>query len=112
MNANGSRERRLLKHGGWSPAWSPDGKSIAFVNDDGGDDEIYSVGANGKRVTQLTENTGIADDGPTWSPDSSMLAFASNRDSDGDIFEMRADGSAVRVLVSGVWTDDSPAWRR
>ena len=41
-----------------------------------------------------------------------MLAFASNRDSDGDIFEMQADGSAVRVLVSGVWTDDSPAWRR
>ena len=41
-----------------------------------------------------------------------MLAFASNRDSDGDIFEMRADGSAVHVLVSGVWTDDSPAWRR
>ena len=77
-----------------------------------GDDEIYTVGADGKGVTQLTENTGIADDSPTWSPDSSMLAFASNRDSDGDIFEMHADGSAVRVLVSGVWTDDSPAWRR
>jgi hypothetical protein len=25
---------------------------------------------------------------------------------------MRADGSAVHVIVSGVWTDDSPAWRR
>jgi hypothetical protein len=25
---------------------------------------------------------------------------------------MHADGSEVRVLVSGVWTDDSPAWRR
>ena len=48
-------------------------------------------------MTQLTDNTGIADDSPTWSPDSSMLAFASNRDSDGDIFTMRADGSAVHV---------------
>ena len=41
-----------------------------------------------------------------------MIAFSSNRMSDGDIFEMRADGSAVHVLVSGVWIDDSPAWRR
>ena len=112
MNANGSRERRLLRRGGWSPAWSPDGKSIAFVNDDDGDDEIYTVGANGKGTTRLTDNDGIADDGPTWSPDSSLIAFASNRDGDGDIFEMRADGSDVHVIVSGVWTDDSPAWRR
>ncbi len=62
--------------------------------------------------TQLTANTGIADDNPTWSPDSSMVAFSSNRMSDGDIFEMRDDGSDVHVLVSGVWTDDAPAWRR
>jgi hypothetical protein len=41
-----------------------------------------------------------------------MLAFASNRASDGDIFTMRADGTAVHAIVSGVWTDDSPAWRR
>jgi TolB protein len=112
MNANGSGEKRLFKDEGWSPAWSPDGKSIAFVGDESGDDEIYAVGADGAGMTQLTDNTGIADDSPTWSPDSSMLAFASNRDSDGDIFTMRADGSAVHAIVSGVWTDDSPAWRR
>jgi Tol biopolymer transport system component len=112
MNANGTAERRLLKNLGWSPAWSPDGKSIAYVSDKDGDDEIYSVGANGSGVAQLTENEGIADDDPTWSPDSSLLAFSSNRDGDGDIFEMQTDGSSLHVIVSGVWTDDSPAWRR
>jgi Tol biopolymer transport system component len=56
-------------------AWSPDGNTIAYV----GDDEIYSMATNGKNVTQLTANTGIADDDPTWSPDSSESAFSSNR---------------------------------
>ena len=46
------------KHGGWSPAWSPDGKTIAFVGDDDGDNEIYTVGADGKGVTQLTDEHG------------------------------------------------------
>ena len=41
-----------------------------------------------------------------------MIAFSSNRKGDCDMFEMEADGSAVHVLVSGVWTDDSPARRR
>jgi Tol biopolymer transport system component len=112
MNANGGGERRLLKSTGWSPAWSPDGKTIAYVDDSAGDDdEIYTVGADGTNVTQLTDNDAIDDEAPTWSPDSSTIAFASGRDGDDDIFEMNADGTGVHVLVSGVWTDGDPAWR-
>ena len=54
MNADGTGEHKLLAAGAWSPAWSPDGKTIAFVGDDDGDNEIYTVGAGGKGVTQLT----------------------------------------------------------
>ena len=111
MNADGTRERRLTTGAGWSPAWSPDGQTIAYVSDAHGDDEIYSVRADGKGPTQLTDNEGMDDDSPAWSPDSSLLAFSSDRDGDTDIFEMRADGSSVRVLVSGVWSDGDPAWR-
>ena len=52
-----------MKSTGWSPAWSPDGKTIAYVDDEAGDDdEIYTVTADGKNVTQLTDNDGIDDD--------------------------------------------------
>ena len=112
MNASGTGERRLTKGTGWSPAWSPDGTTIAYVNDKAGDDdEIYTVTADGKNVTQLTDNDAVEDAAPTWSPDSSLIAFASGRDGDDDIFEMKADGTGVHVLVSGVWTDGDPAWR-
>src|SRR5262245_54631376 len=111
MNADGSGQRRLLTMEAWSPAWSPDGTSIAFVSDQSGSDDIYTVAADGSNVAQLTDNRGIADEAPTWSPDSSQLAFASDRDGDADIFVMRADGSDTHVVVPGVWTDSDPAWR-
>ena len=111
MNANGTGARRLMKSLSSSPAWSPDGKTIAYVSGADGDSDIFTVGTGGRRVTRLTENDAINDVSPTWSPDGSMLAFSSDRDGDSDIFEMQADGGAVHVLTSGVWTDESPAWR-
>ncbi len=111
MNADGSGKHRLLKTPSFSPAWSPKGDKIAYVRDADGDSEIYTVGVDGKGITKLTDNKGIDDDSPAWSPDGSMIAFASDRDGDGDIFRMNADGSGVHVLTSGVWTDQSPAWR-
>ena len=99
MNADGSDERKLLATNAWSPAWSPDGMTIAFVSDQDGDDEIYTVDADGQNTTKLTDNQGIADDAPSWSPDSTMIAFTSNRAGDGNIFTMRTNGSGVHTLV-------------
>lgn len=53
------------------PAWSPDGKSVAFYSVARGG--ICVVGAQGGEVRQLT-NFGSS---PTWSPDSTRIAFRS-----------------------------------
>jgi tricorn protease len=59
-----------------SPAWSPDGKLIAYIDDKTGETEIYTVPQMGGTPSQLTNTPG----GPsitrlTWSPDSKRIAF-------------------------------------
>jgi len=64
-----------------SPAWSPDGKTIAFAAQpwNGGsspDLELYMINSDGSRLKRLTYRAGD-DSNPTWSPDGSRLAFES-----------------------------------
>ena len=47
------------------PAWSPDGKKIAFVSGRDGNNEIYVMNADGTGVTRLTKDPG-EDLDPTW----------------------------------------------
>lgn len=69
------------------PAISPDGKTIVFCYKG----DIYSVGSEGGRATQLT--THPAYDGyPTWSPDGKTIAFASDREGGMDVYTMPATG--------------------
>jgi len=125
MNQDGSNQERLTHNeasdGG--PAWSPDGKKIAFSSEREGHVEIYVMDPDGSNPQRLTRTlTGGKDSaGPNWSPDGKRIVFASNRDRDisdqaenrelYDIYAMDSDGSNVtRLTYSGGFGSDNPDW--
>lgn len=60
-----------------SPAWSPDGKTIAYISDASGSDEIWSVAQDGtSAAVQLTSGGGTYKFDLSWSPDSKFILFS------------------------------------
>src|SRR5437667_8781004 len=70
---------------------------IAFVSDRDGNNEIYTMNADGTGVTRLTIDTVVShnDLNPAWSPDGTKIAFASDRDGNYEIYSMNAYGTGV-----------------
>jgi dipeptidyl aminopeptidase/acylaminoacyl peptidase len=59
-----------------SPAWSPDGKTLAFISSRSGDSQIYLLSMEGGEAKKLTTlSTGA--DLFQWSPDGKTIAFTS-----------------------------------
>jgi tricorn protease len=66
-------------------AWSPDGKTIAFISDKSGEDQIYLIDQMGKgEMQQLTTTFKAQLGGLKWSPDSKKITFTQNNE--GKIF--------------------------
>lgn len=94
-------------HSDGEPAWSPDGRLIAFVSTRDGNREIYVMGANGREQRRLTHDGGN-DEWPRWSNDG-RIVFQSNRDGDYDLYEVGADGNGLRRLTDLPGDERMPA---
>jgi Tol biopolymer transport system component/TolB-like protein/DNA-binding winged helix-turn-helix (wHTH) protein/Flp pilus assembly protein TadD len=90
------------------PAFSPDGKSIAYASDVEGNFEIYSrVLATGE-TKRLTNSPGH-ESFPTFSPDGTQIIFNSDVEKENnDVYLMNVDGSNVRKITDGPGWDASP----
>ena len=116
IDTDGTNLVRMTNHPArdTQPAWSPDGRKIAFTSDRRNrfSLEIYVMNADGDRLEQLTTDhpPAVNDEFPTWSPDGTKIAFASNRDESYDIYVMDADGKNSVQLTRGRAKEVTPCW--
>ncbi len=91
------------------PAFSPDGKRIAYRHFVGDNSEVFVADADGKNPKDIT-NSPAFDGWPAWSPDGRRIAFSSNRNSSYQIHVMDADGSNVRQVANTEGRATYPQW--
>lgn len=82
-----------------APQWSPDSKTIAFISDRNGFNNIGLIdAASGQVKMLLTEN--IEHSEPRWSPDGKSLSFTKNLNYAYHIFRIPAAGGRAQQLTT------------
>lgn len=90
-----------------SPAWSADGKQLAYVSFETGHAAVFvqSVYTRQRRVIADFPGSNSA---PAWSPDSSQLAIVLTRDGSSQIYLIAPDGSNLRRISFSDGIDTEP----
>jgi len=121
--ANGTAARRVSPpgaggYGGLDPAWSPNGRQIAYVVHSlrRSEAKIFIVDNDGSRRRRLTRGGVLWELEPTWSPDGISIAFTANRAPNGgfnvgadDVYVIRSDGSRLRRLTNNSRATGEPS---
>lgn len=118
VKPNGDGLRKLTGKGR-QPAWSANGKKIAYTRPTGdgpgfGLSAIYKMDANGTKQHRLTKGK-KADQGPSWSPNGKQIVFMrlwvdKKKNPTYDIYKMKANGKKVHRLTKDGGYKYGPAW--
>jgi Tol biopolymer transport system component len=104
----GARPHRLTDDGYLEadPAWSPDGRFLAYSSDRAGSIDLYLREMQTGSTRRLTSDPG-AEAAASWSPDGTQIAY---QDNVGTTFSVDVATGGVRELVPAVWEPGTPTW--
>ena len=111
MDADGKNVRRLTYDGTYNthPAWSPDGRWIAYESRLQGQFDIWLIDPDGSVNVPLVSHP-RSDESPTWAPDGRKIAFSSTRRGRADIYVVDVSGGNLRRLTRNAGNNTSPSW--
>ena len=92
-----------------SPAWSPDGKNIAYVSFEGRNSAIYiqNIATGNRRI--LSKYSGI-NGAPAWSPDGKSIALVLTLTGYPKIYTIDLDTEKLQQITDGASLDTEPSW--
>ncbi len=95
-----------------NPAWSPDGRSLAYTSYIRGVPDIFIANIYQGTTPENPLHGGKYEENflPAFSPDGTKIAFQSNRDGNPEIYVMNRDGSGIRRLTNHPLSDGTPTW--
>ncbi|OHV11945.1 Tol-Pal system beta propeller repeat protein TolB [Kushneria phosphatilytica] len=92
-----------------SPAWSPDGKKLAYVSFESGRPAIYVQQLSTGRRIKLSSFKGI-NGAPAWSPDGRKLAMSLSRDGQPEIYVMDVASRSLTRMTQSSAIETEPDW--
>lgn len=92
-----------------SPAWSPDGRRLAYVSFENERSEIFVQDLSSGTRSKVSSQPGI-NSAPAWSPDGNHLALTLSSGGNPDIYIMEIDSRKLRKLTNHHGIDTEPAW--
>lgn len=112
-DADGARPRELLDSNQplLSPAWSPDGQSVAYVSFETGRPAIFIQEITTGNRRQVTNFRGL-NGAPAWSPDGKKLALVLSKDGNPEIYILDIARKHFTRLTNHFGIDTEPAWSR
>jgi TolB protein len=93
-----------------SPAWSPDGLSLAYVSFESKASAIYVQTLRTGERRRVSARAGI-NGAPAWSPDGNTLALTlSRKDGDVDVYTLQLSSQTLSRMTFDPGIDTEPAW--
>jgi TolB protein len=92
-----------------SPAWSPDGQSLAYVSFESKNAAVYVQTLSTGERRRVSARAGI-NGAPAWSPDGKTLAITLSRKEDVDVYTLDLASQLLTRMTFDPGIDTEPVW--
>ncbi|MGH8582541.1 MAG: Tol-Pal system beta propeller repeat protein TolB [Gammaproteobacteria bacterium] len=92
-----------------SPAWSPDGRRLAYVSFESRGSAVYVQNLHSGQRNRVAAEPGI-NSAPAWSPDGSRLALTLSRDGNAEVYVLNLSDGRLQRITKDPAIDTEPVW--